>query len=68
MPNPIDGGADEIKVLYVYTCAECGHRGEMHLVGDGHDGEQAKCNVCDTAVTPEWDSGVVLERLPGSAH
>lgn len=27
------------KVLYVYKCPECGHRGEQRLEGDSHDGE-----------------------------
>lgn len=59
---------DDGKVLFAYKCAECGHRGHVHLMGDGHDGESSKCAVCDSAVNLEWDGGVVLERLTGSAH
>jgi predicted nucleic acid-binding Zn ribbon protein len=61
-------GMDKALVLYVYKCPECDHRGDTHLAGDGHDGESTKCSVCGGVVTLEWDGGVVLVRLPGSAH
>lgn len=60
-------GTGEIQVLYVYKFSKCDHRGEMHLAGDGHQGESAQCSACGAAVTLEWDGGVVLERLPGRA-
>lgn len=59
---------DDTPVLYVYKCPACGHRGETHRLGDGHDGEAAKCTVCGGTVILEWDGGVVLERLPGNTH
>ncbi|WP_454875303.1 hypothetical protein [Paraburkholderia xenovorans] len=49
------------KVLYVYKCAECGKRGNRHLEGDSHNGEATTCAACGSAVTLEWDGGVVLE-------
>lgn len=49
------------KVLYVYKCAECGHRGDQHRDGDSHDGEATTCDSCSAPVTLEWDGGVVLE-------
>ncbi|MDR6496282.1 putative RNA-binding Zn-ribbon protein involved in translation (DUF1610 family) [Paraburkholderia terricola] len=49
------------KVLYVYKCPDCGHRGDQHLEGDSHDGEASTCASCGAAVTLEWDGGVVLE-------
>lgn len=49
------------KVLYVYKCAACGKRGNQHLEGDSHDGEASTCASCGSAVTLEWDGGVVLE-------
>lgn len=68
MPTPIVEGTEEIQVRYVYKCPECAHRGETHQAGDGHEGESAQCSVCGAAVTLEWDGGVVLECLPGTAH
>ncbi|AZU59759.1 hypothetical protein CFM90_26410 (plasmid) [Ralstonia solanacearum] len=50
------------QVLYVYRCAECGHRGEQRLSGDSHDGEESKCNACGSAVMLEWDGGVTLDQ------
>lgn len=48
-------------VLYVYRCAECGHRGEQRLADDSHDGETSTCSACGSAVSLEWDGGVLLE-------
>lgn len=47
-------------MLYVYACAECGHRGEERLPGDSHDGRPSTCSACGAAVTLEWDGGVTL--------
>ena len=49
------------KVLYVYKCEQCRHRGDHHLDDDSHDGEKTACAFCGTPVTLEWDGGVVLE-------
>lgn len=49
------------NVLYVYKCAECGKRDNLHLEGDSHDGEASTCAGCGAPVTLEWDGGVVLE-------
>ncbi|MFM0158535.1 MULTISPECIES: FmdB family zinc ribbon protein [Paraburkholderia] len=49
------------KVLYVYRCAECGHRGEQRLADDSHDGEASACASCGASVTLEWDGGVTFE-------
>lgn len=48
------------KVLYVYKCAGCGHRGEQRMDDDSHDGEASTCASCGTAVTLEWDGGVTF--------
>lgn len=49
------------KVLYVYKCGQCSHRGDQRLDGDSHDGEETTCASCGGPVTLEWDGGVVLE-------
>lgn len=49
------------KVLYVYRCPECRHRGEQRHPDDSHDGETTTCSACGAAVKLEWDGGVVLE-------
>ncbi|WP_322048003.1 hypothetical protein [Paraburkholderia sp. J67] len=49
------------KVLYVYRCAECGHRGEQRLDGDSHDGETSACSFCGAPVSLEWDGGVTFD-------
>jgi len=49
------------KVLYFYRCAACGHRGEVRLADDSHDGEPATCASCGGPVTLEWDGGVTFE-------
>lgn len=49
------------KVLYVYKCMECGHRGEEHFDDDLHDGEMVKCPVCGASVLLEWDGGVTFD-------
>lgn len=60
-PRPGDsGGAPEAPVLYVYACAECGHRGEERLPGDSHDGRPSACSACGASVILEWDGGVTL--------
>jgi hypothetical protein len=50
-------------VLYVYRCAQCGHRGQVHLAGDSHDGAPQPCEGCGAAVTLEWDGGVRFDGL-----
>ena len=65
MSNSNESDVEDTPVLYVYKCAMCGHRGEMRLAGDGHDGEQRRCGVCSADVYLEWDGGVVLEGMPG---
>lgn len=52
------------KVLYVYRCSACGHRGEIHLDGDAHDGKAGSCASCNAAVVLEWDGGVTFETRP----
>ncbi len=49
------------QVLYVYKCAECGHRGEQRLDGDSHDGEASTCSFCGAPVALEWDGGVTFD-------
>jgi predicted RNA-binding Zn-ribbon protein involved in translation (DUF1610 family) len=49
------------KVLYSYSCAACGKRGEERLDDDSHDGEASICTSCGAQVTPERDSGVTFE-------
>ncbi len=49
------------QVLYVYKCAECGHRGEQRLDGDSHDGEASICSFCGAPVALEWDGGVTFD-------
>lgn len=56
---------DEDRVLYVYKCSECGHRGSTHLPGDEHDGAMYQCSSCGTQVYLEWDGGVTFEFGPG---
>lgn len=51
------------SVLYVYRCAECGHRGEQRLADDSHDGAESSCSVCGATVTLEWDGGVTIDSL-----
>ncbi|WDD90308.1 helix-turn-helix domain-containing protein (plasmid) [Burkholderia sp. FERM BP-3421] len=53
-----------MSVLYLYRCAACGHRGELHLEGDRADGAAATCAQCHAAVTLEWDAAVTLEIVP----
>lgn len=48
------------KVLYVYRCGQCGHRGETHFEGDGFDGAAGTCTQCLAAIVWEWDGGVDL--------
>jgi DNA-directed RNA polymerase subunit RPC12/RpoP len=48
------------KVLYVYRCMACGHRGEFRLADHSHDGESASCDSCGGPVPLEWDGGVKL--------
>jgi predicted nucleic acid-binding Zn ribbon protein len=52
---------DPVKVLYVYRCAACGHRDELHLPDDTHDGEATVCVACGAPVRIEWDGGVTFE-------
>jgi rRNA maturation endonuclease Nob1 len=47
------------KVLYVFRCTACGHRGEFRLA-DEYDGESASCDSCGGPVPLEWDGGVKL--------
>lgn len=54
------------QVLYVYHCSACGHRGNVHLPGDTHDGEAAQCKSCGGPVVLEWDGGVTLHFAPPS--
>jgi predicted RNA-binding Zn-ribbon protein involved in translation (DUF1610 family) len=49
------------SVLYVYQCAECGHRGEKRMADDSHDGEASTCSACGAAVALEWDGGVTFD-------
>ncbi|MBN3780488.1 hypothetical protein G3O06_23525 [Burkholderia sp. Ac-20345] len=49
------------NVLYVYCCAACNHRGELHLAGDSHNGEARTCTICGGRVTLEWDGGATFE-------
>lgn len=49
------------RVLYVYRCPACRHRGEVRLADDSHDGEAAMCSSCGGPVTLEWDGGVTLD-------
>ena len=49
------------EVLYVYRCAACGHRAEVHFSDDSHDGEVMDCASCSAPVRIEWDGGVRLE-------
>ncbi len=49
------------KILYVYKCAECGHRGDQCLEGDSHDGEASICAFCGAPVKLEWDGGVTFD-------
>jgi predicted RNA-binding Zn-ribbon protein involved in translation (DUF1610 family) len=49
------------NVLYVYRCAECGHRGAQRLADDSHDGEASTCSVCGATVALEWDGGVKFD-------
>lgn len=49
------------RVLYVYRCAECGHRGEQRRDDDSHDGEATTCASCGSSVTLEWDGSVTFE-------
>jgi predicted nucleic acid-binding Zn ribbon protein len=56
------------NVLYVYRCAACGHRGEVHLAGDSQDGESTKCESCSARVTIEWDGGVTFVKSSGAAN
>lgn len=43
-----------------YRCTSCGHRGQVHLDDDSHQGEARKCESCGDEVTREWDGGVQL--------
>lgn len=54
---------DESLVLYVYKCAECGHKDMVHMSGD-REGVHAPCAVCGADVTLEWDGGTTFEVLP----
>ncbi|MGF6812810.1 putative nucleic acid-binding Zn ribbon protein [Paraburkholderia sp. Clong3] len=49
------------KVLYVYRCTVCGHRGEARLDEGSHDGEASTCAICGARVKLEWDGGVIFE-------
>jgi hypothetical protein len=49
------------KVLYSYSSAACGKRGEERLDDDSHDGEASICAFCGARVTLEWDGGVTFE-------
>lgn len=49
-----------MSVYYVYRCADCGHRGETCLGGDGFDGHPSSCAVCGAVVKLEWDGGVTF--------
>jgi predicted RNA-binding Zn-ribbon protein involved in translation (DUF1610 family) len=49
------------KVLYSYSCAACGKRGEERLDDDSHDGGASICTSCGAPVTLEWDGGVTFE-------
>ena len=51
-------------VLYVYRCQACGHRGDIHLADDSHDGEGDACAFCHANVVLEWDGGVELVVAP----
>jgi len=55
-------------VLYVYRCSSCGSRGQVHLPGDGHDGELATCDSCEHQVELEWDGGVTLEASASASN
>lgn len=59
--NPIVEATQEMLVRYVYKCRDCGHRGVVNLAGDGHENDVSECEVCCSAVTMEWDGGVVME-------
>jgi predicted RNA-binding Zn-ribbon protein involved in translation (DUF1610 family) len=49
------------NILYVYRCANCKQRGEVHHPDDSHDGEASTCSSCGAAVTLEWDGGVTFD-------
>jgi predicted nucleic acid-binding Zn ribbon protein len=53
---------DLVEVLYVYRCTACGHRAELHLPDDSHDGEATVCAACGASVRIEWDGGVTFEN------
>ncbi|WP_175948383.1 helix-turn-helix domain-containing protein [Burkholderia pyrrocinia] len=63
MEKVIEGVLVE-RVLYVYRCAACGHRGEVRHIDDSYDGAAATCAQCYGPVTLEWDGGVTLEATP----
>jgi len=56
----------ESQVLYVYRCSACGHRGDVHLPDDTHEGEPASCTACGASVVLEWDGGVTFEVTLGA--
>lgn len=60
----MENAMDNDLVLYVYKCVECGHDGSVHLAGDTHDGEKAKCKFCGAEVSLEWDGGVTFDVGP----
>lgn len=53
------------RVLYVYRCQACRHRGEVRLPDDSHDGEAVTCSACGGPVTLEWDGGVTFQLKGG---
>jgi len=48
---------DLVEVLYVYRCTACGHRAELHLPDDSHDGEARPVVLLSVS------SGTVASRL-----
>jgi predicted nucleic acid-binding Zn ribbon protein len=52
---------DPVEVFYVYRCTACGHRAELHLPDDSHDGGATVCAACSAPVRIEWDGGVTFE-------
>jgi hypothetical protein len=50
-------------VLYVYHCALCGHKSDVRLNGDSHDGDIMDCAKCYEPVTLEWDGGVTFHGV-----
>ena len=53
---------DPVEVPYVYRCTACGHRPELHLSDDSHDGEDTVCAACGAGVTFENSSKRELIR------